>query len=231
MGQIRNPLQVATLLPGVSFSNDNAMVVNGLPSNSEAIRIEGQDSTGNIWKVIQQLSQGASVDAIQEVSVQTSNFTAEYGQVGGGYFNFTMKSGTNQLHGSAYDYFVNEALNAGMPFTDAGTQNAAKAGQHIRNAVRRNDWGFTVGGRSAFPCSTTVRTEPSSSSISSNSGRTVPLPTTLRLCPLRPIALAIFPLPVALTTARPRTRVRSAETPRSYTTLPASKPQIQRARF
>ena len=151
MGQIRNPLQVATLLPGVSFSNDNAMVVNGLPSNSEAIRIEGQDSTGNIWKVIQQLSQGASVDAIQEVSVQTSNFAAEYGQVGGGYFNFTMKSGTNQLHGSAYDYFVNEALNAGMPYTDAGAQSAAKAGQHIRNAVRRNDWGFTVGGPIRIP--------------------------------------------------------------------------------
>ena len=151
MGQIRNPLQVATLLPGVTFSNDNAIVVNGLPSNSEAIRIEGQDSTGNIWKAIQQLSQGASVDAIQEVSVQTSNFAAEYGQVGGGYFNFTMKSGTNQLHGSAYDYFVNEALNAGLPFTDASLQNPARQGQHIRNALRRNDWGFTVGGPIRIP--------------------------------------------------------------------------------
>jgi hypothetical protein len=151
MGQIRSPLQIATLLPGVSFSNDNAMVVNGLPSNSEAIRIEGQDSTGNIWKVMQTLSQGASVDAIQEVSVQTSNFAAEYGQVGGGYFNFTMKSGTNQLHGSAYDFFVNEALNAGLPFTDAGTQSPNKAGQHIRNAVRRNDYGFTVGGPIKIP--------------------------------------------------------------------------------
>lgn len=151
MGQIRNPLQVSTLLPGVTFSNDNAMVVNGLPSNSESIHIDGQDSTGNIWKTIQQLSQGASVDAIQEVSVQTSNFAAEYGQVGGGYFNLTMKSGTNQFHGSAYDFFVNEALNAGLPFTDAGTQSPAKAGQHIRNAVRRNDWGFTVGGPVRVP--------------------------------------------------------------------------------
>lgn len=113
MGNIRNPLQTATLLPGVSFSNDSALVVNGMPSNSEAIRIEGQDAAGTIWKVEQQLSQGSGVDAIQEVSVQTSNFAAEYGQVGGGYFNFTMKSGTNQLHGSAYDFFVNEALNAG----------------------------------------------------------------------------------------------------------------------
>ena len=151
MGQLRNPLQIATLLPGVTFSNDNAMVVNGMPSNSESIHIEGQDSTGNIWKAIQSYSQGASVDAIQEVTVQTSNFSAEYGQVGGGYFNLTMKSGTNQLHGSAYDYFVNEALNAGIPFTDAGTQSPNKAGQHIRNAVRRNDYGFTVGGPIVIP--------------------------------------------------------------------------------
>ena len=139
MGQIRNPLQSMELLPGVTFSTDDAIVVNGLPSNSEAIRIEGQDATGNIWKTIQQYSQGASVDAIQEVSVQTSNFAAEYGQVGGGMINYTMKSGTNKFHGTAYDYFVNEALNAGLPFTDEGTQDPAKEGQHIRNAVRRND--------------------------------------------------------------------------------------------
>jgi hypothetical protein len=151
MGDIRNPLQVVTLLPGVNFTNDNAMVVNGLPSNSEAIHIEGQEATGNIWKAVQQLSQGASVDAIQEVSVQTSNFSAEYGQVGGGLFNYTMKSGTNQFHGSGYDYFVNEALNAGLPFTDAGTQNSLKAGQHIRNVIRRNDYGFTAGGPIRIP--------------------------------------------------------------------------------
>src|ERR1700723_1107952 len=115
LGQIRNPLQISELLPGVTFGNDSSLVVNGLPSNSEAIRIEGQDSTGNIWKVLQQLSQGASVDALQEVSDHNSNFAAEYGQVGGGYFNLTMKSGTNSLHGSGYDYFVNNVVNAGFP--------------------------------------------------------------------------------------------------------------------
>jgi hypothetical protein len=151
MGNIRNPLQSVLLLPGITFSNDDAMVVNGLPSNSEAIRIEGQDATGNIWKTIQQYSQGASVDAIQEVSVQTSNFAAEYGQVGGGFFNYTMKSGTNSFHGTAYDYFVNEFLNAGLPFTDEGTQDPAKEGPHIRNALRRNDYGFTVGGPIDIP--------------------------------------------------------------------------------
>jgi hypothetical protein len=150
LGNIRNPLSMTNLLPAVTFTNDQVLVVNGLPSESEAIRIEGQDAKTTILTTIQQDSQ-ASVDAIQEVSVQTSNFAAEYGQVGGGYFNFTMKSGTNQIHGSGYDYFVNEALNAGLPFTNEGTINPEKQNQHIRNAVRRNDYGFTVGGPIRIP--------------------------------------------------------------------------------
>jgi outer membrane receptor protein involved in Fe transport len=151
MGNIRNPLQTSVLLPGVAFANDNQLVVNGLPSNSETIRIEGQDSTGTLWKVYQQRSQTMGVEAVQEVNVQTSNFAAEYGQAGGGYFNFTMKSGTNALHGSAYDYVVNEAFNAGLPFTDAGTLTPLKAGQHIRNTQRRQDFGFTIGGPIRIP--------------------------------------------------------------------------------
>ena len=150
-GNIRNPLQTSLLLPGVTFAIDSALVVNGLPSNSETIRIEGQDSTGTVWKVLQQKGQAAGVDAVLEVQVQTSNFAAEYGQVAGGYFNYTMKSGTNQLHGSGYDYFVNEALNAGLPFTDAGTLSTLKAGQHIRNVRRRNDFGATIGGPIRIP--------------------------------------------------------------------------------
>ena len=103
MGNIRNPLQEIILLPGTCFQNDSAVVINGLPANSENIRIEGQDSVSNIWKIAQQNSQGG-VDAIQEVAVQTSNFNAEYGNAAGGYFNYTMKSGTNTFHGSAYDF-------------------------------------------------------------------------------------------------------------------------------
>jgi hypothetical protein len=151
MGNIRNPLQTSLLLPGVVFANDMELVVNGLPSNSETIRIEGQDSTGTLWKVYQQRSQTMGVEAVQEVNVQTSNFAAEYGQAGGGYFNFTMKSGTNSLHGSGYDYLVNEAFNAGLPFTDAGTLTPLKEGQHIRNTQRRNDFGGTIGGPIRIP--------------------------------------------------------------------------------
>jgi len=48
-----------------------------------------------------------SIDSIQEIAVQTSNYSAEFGQLGGGVFNITMRSGTNQYHGSAYEYLAN----------------------------------------------------------------------------------------------------------------------------
>jgi len=146
LGNVRNPLQVINLLPGASFANENQLRVNGMPSSTHSIRIEGQDATNGMYRQINQGVQ-ASVDAIQEVAVQTSNYAAEYGQAGGGYFNYTMKSGTNQFHGAVFDYLVNEGLNAGTPFTDRiTTGDAARTGQHIRNRQRKNDYGFNVGG-------------------------------------------------------------------------------------
>ena len=126
-GNIRNPLQVVNLLPGTQFANDSNLRVNGLPSNSYAIRIEGQDASNGLWRAQQQIAQ-SGVDAIEEVQIQTSNYAAEYGQAGGGYFNFTMKSGANQFHATVYDYIVNEALHAGTPYTDAGVTNSLKGG-------------------------------------------------------------------------------------------------------
>jgi hypothetical protein len=136
---IRNPYAVILLLPGTDFRPDSSVRINGNPSNTQSLRIEGQDATNNLINTQSQTQ--PSVDAIQEFAIQTSNFAAEYGQVAGGFFNATMKSGTNQFHGSAYDYFVNEALNAGQPFT----RDIAKGGL-IRNRARRQDWGFTGGG-------------------------------------------------------------------------------------
>src|SRR5258707_1921584 len=144
VGNVRNPLQAINLIPGSSFANDNTLRVNGMPANTQSIRIEGQDATNGEHRQFNQVSQ-ASLDAIQEVTVQTSNFAAEYGQAGGGYFNYTMKSGTNTFHGGAYDYFNNDALNAGIPFTNNGS------GEHIRNALHRNDYGFTIGGPVLIP--------------------------------------------------------------------------------
>src|SRR5262249_49210262 len=147
---VRNPLSAITLMPGASFSNEFSLRVNGMPSNSQTIRIEGQDATNGLWRAQNQINQ-PSVDALQEVTVQTSSFDAEYGQGGGGLFNYTMKSGTNDFHGTVFDYVVNEALNAGTPFTDRKDfGDPARAGQHVRNRQRLNDWGFNIGGPITF---------------------------------------------------------------------------------
>jgi hypothetical protein len=135
---IRNPYAVMQLLPGSDWRPDSSIRLNGLPSNTQALHVEGQDATNGLINT-QSMTQ-PSVDAIQEFAIQTSNFAAEFGQVGGGFFNATMKSGTNQFHGSAYEYFVNEALNAGQPFTNDGKDHLRRSRQ------RRNDYGFTAGG-------------------------------------------------------------------------------------
>jgi hypothetical protein len=145
LGNIRDPLSILTILPGADFSSDFEVRINGLPSGTQAIRVEGQDATNGFMVYGNQAVQ-QSVDATQEVSIQTSNFAAEYGQVGGGYINYTMRSGTNQYHGSGYDYLQNEALNAGLPFTI----NQDGTGL-VRNPQRRNDYGFTLGGPVRIP--------------------------------------------------------------------------------
>ncbi len=142
---IRNPNNVVSLVPGTYYAPNANVKVNGAPTNSQAYRVEGQDATNQGFPYAAAQTQ-PSVDAIQEISVQTSNFSPEFGAAGGGFFNVTMRSGTNAFHGSVYDYFVNEALNAGTPFTDAGLTDSQKAGQLVRPRARRNDYGGTFGG-------------------------------------------------------------------------------------
>src|ERR1035438_3682333 len=134
---IRNPNGVLNLVPGAYYIPNSQVKVNGAQTNSYAYHVEGQDQTNSGFPYAAAQTQ-PSVDAIQEISVQTSNFAAEYGAVGGGFFNVTMKSGTNQYHGSAYDYFVNEILNAGTPFTNAALTDSTKANNLIRPRARRN---------------------------------------------------------------------------------------------
>ena len=121
---IRNPMAVVQLIPGATYAGGTVGKVNGAPGSSQSFRIEGMDASNSGTPGSTQQNQ-PSVDSIQEFAIQTSNYAAEYGQVGGGYFNVTMKSGTNQFHGTAYDYFVNEVFNAGTPYTGApaGTGN------------------------------------------------------------------------------------------------------------
>jgi len=76
-----------------------------------------------------------SVDAVEEFKVQTNGYSAEFGRTGGGVVNLTLKSGTNRLHGTAYDFLRNEKLDARNFFVPGSTP-----------PFKRNDYGFTIGG-------------------------------------------------------------------------------------
>ncbi len=127
-------------MPGAYLDPNVNLKVNGSPANTASFRIEGQDAN-NGYVPGRPAQNQTSVDAIQEVTIQTSNYAAEYGQVGGGFFNYTMKSGTNQFHGTAYDYFANEVLNAGTPFYQrrpGKPASARGAAQRLRRHDRRS---------------------------------------------------------------------------------------------
>src|SRR6516225_4913527 len=91
---IRNPYGLALLVPGTVYNANFTMVVNGAPGNTAGYRIEGQDMTNHFVSFAVQEMQ-PSADAIQEVAVQTSNYSPEFGTAGGALFTITMKSGTN----------------------------------------------------------------------------------------------------------------------------------------
>lgn len=143
-GAVRNPLSFLQLAPGAAISGWNDIKVNGAPLRTYKIIFEGQDTTSGLDPRVSDELQ-PSVEAIEEFTLQSSNFSAEFGQVGGGLFNFTSRSGTNQFHGSAYDYWANEALNAGYPFTNDGSNRLT------RPRSRKNDFGFSVGGPVLLP--------------------------------------------------------------------------------
>jgi hypothetical protein len=143
-GAIRNPLSFSQLTPGANITGWNTVSVNGMPQYSYRIIFEGQESTNSIDPRASDELQ-PSVEAIQEFTLQTSNFAAEFGQVAGGLFNFTSRSGTNQYHGSAYVYATNEALGAGIPFTDNGN------GGHVRPSKKLYDYGVSFGGPVYIP--------------------------------------------------------------------------------
>ena len=86
-----------------------------------------------------------SVDDLQEFRVSSSSYSAEYGLSPGGQFSFQTRSGTNDLHGSAFDYLRNNALDANNWFNDNTTPITPKT------AERQNDFGGTIGGPILLP--------------------------------------------------------------------------------
>jgi len=110
---------LALLSPGVRKSNisasrDASFNVNGLRSSLNNFMVDGVDNNaygtsnqGFSNQVVQ-----LTPDAVQEFKVQTNNFSAEYGRAGGAVINASVRSGTNQFHGSAWEFLRNTKLNA-----------------------------------------------------------------------------------------------------------------------
>src|SRR5262245_9889476 len=134
----RTFISLAALAPGVA-----------LPPGSFFPRINGGRPRTNEYlfdgvSVLQpepgQVAFFPIIDAIQEFKVETNSAPAEFGRFNGGVINLTTKSGTNEYHGSAFEFFRNEALNARNLFAPATAANPGKP------VFRRNQYGFVVGG-------------------------------------------------------------------------------------
>ena len=90
-------------------------------------------------------------ESIQEMKVITTTYSAQYGHTSGGFIEYTSKSGTNSMHGTAYEYFANDALNA-RGFFDADCNTATgQCTSRKKTPVRNNAFGFTLGGPVVIP--------------------------------------------------------------------------------
>jgi len=143
-GNIRNPVQFITLVPGFvgNVGNDPASnstddyKLNGGQEGGTDILVDGVSIS--LVSPNTQQNKGVSPEAVQEFKTLQSNFSAEYGQSGDGIVSLTMKSGSNQFHGDVYDYLHNSALDANSWFND--TAGAPK------NLDIQNDFGALVSG-------------------------------------------------------------------------------------
>src|SRR6185437_10659583 len=147
----RDILQLMTLNAGVSDKNSSGgtLQVNtfAFGNYSSPVSINGARGNGTNF-VLDNASNNdlytniaapfPNPDAIQEVSVQTSTFDAQYGRGVGGVVNAVTRSGSNELHGSTYDYLRNYNLNGSNYFSG-------------RDTLKRNQFGANVGGPVVIP--------------------------------------------------------------------------------
>lgn len=131
-GNPRNPAAFIYLMPGVQEGGTFGFI-NGGQSFSKDVYIEGLPITDAVRQgESRALQYGVSVEAVEQFQVETSGQSVEYN--GQGSENYTIKSGTNQLHGSLYEYFRNTVLDARGFFAPTRPQQ------------NQNEFGFTIGG-------------------------------------------------------------------------------------
>jgi len=148
-GTVRNPVEFIRLVPGFVGNLDN----NPGSNSSDDFKVNGGQEGGtdilvdgvsiSLVSPNTQWNKGVSTDAVDEFRVLQSNFSAEYGQAGDGIVSLTVKSGTNELHGSGYDFLRNKSLDANSWFNNL---------QGLKRPVdTQNDFGATLGGPVYIP--------------------------------------------------------------------------------
>jgi len=156
----RNYEQLVALQPGVSYggASDQLYIGTSLPSGTAAVvsfSVNGQRNSANNWTIdgADNVDRGSnltllaypSVDAIAEFKTLRGTYSAEYGRSASSQINVVTRSGTDQLHGSAYEFWRNDKLNANNYFNKLTTIPTA------RPLLRYNDFGFTLGGPVVIP--------------------------------------------------------------------------------
>ncbi|MBI3693329.1 MAG: TonB-dependent receptor [Acidobacteria bacterium] len=142
----RNPFDLVALTPGSVFYGRPSLPgnnipltnfsTNGGPSLSNEVLLDGIPNTVGQFN---QLAIIPSIDATQEFKVQSNSVAAEFGRTGGGVVNVSLRSGSNQFHGTVYDFLRNDKLDANNWFNN-------QTGR-ARPPFRYNQFGGTLGGR------------------------------------------------------------------------------------
>ncbi len=112
-----------------SFESDIRIEIDG----TDASQVDS-DFVGAAYNSAQRLDRG-SVDAVQELQIETGNYGAQYGQANGAIFNLVTKSGTNEFHGDVFEYFRNNVLDASADYFG-----------HTNSPLHINQFGGSVGG-------------------------------------------------------------------------------------
>jgi hypothetical protein len=142
----RNFTQILSLSPGTATYLPDSTAVG---RNTQATSVNGARVTQNFFQIngIDATTMGTNgvilvgvpaPETIEQFKVQTSLYDARYGRSGGGNIELVTKRGSNEFHGTAYEYFRNEALDANNPFLEASGQ--------ARPLLRRNVFGGLLGG-------------------------------------------------------------------------------------
>ncbi len=144
----RNFTFLAQLAAGVTQGQEDtrglgasgSFSANGLRPAQNNYLLDGIDNNANLVDFLNGTAYAVRppVDAIQEFKVQTGDYSAEVGRSAGAVLNATIKSGTNQFHGNAWEFLRNDKLDAANFFENSG---GIPKGEY-----RQNQFGFTVGG-------------------------------------------------------------------------------------